>query len=403
MSGADDLETFRRVALPGRPELHDLTLRDGVVAQLVPSPDAGTGATFVATPGLVDSHIHLEKAFLLERMPHEAHTLADAIAMTAQMKRSFTPEDIAERATRVIDAAVAAGVHALRCHVEVDDVLGLMALETVLGLAQERRAQIDLDIVAFPQEGVFTQRRGRELMEAAVAQGVDAIGGIPYNDRSVEEHLDFVFGLATRSGARLDLHLDLSDDPAQRDVVAVIERTLALGLHGRVSVGHLTSLGAMPEEEIRRIADGLAAAGISVACLPATDLHLNGRTRPTRYRGLTPVRPLLEAGVNVSLATNNVQNPFTPFGRGDLFDIAYLFGEAAHFGSAADAQLVLDMVTVNPARALGRTPCVIDVGEPASLALFRATSVRDLVLRRPVPDVVCKDGSTTVRNRSCSA
>ncbi|MFE0420355.1 amidohydrolase family protein [Streptomyces tendae] len=382
----------------------DIAVRGGSITAVEPSTgtggrDAPPGAQVVdaggrlVVPGLIESHLHLEKAYLLDRLPYDAVTLDDAITLTALLKKNFTPEDMRARALRVLRGAVAHGVTHVRCHVEVDDTLMSSAMETMTALREEVSKFVTLQIVVFPQDGLTTQRHGRELMRRAVASGADVVGGIPYNDPDKEGHLDFVFELAVEHGLPLDFHIDLSDDPRQRDILDVVERTHQAGLHGRVTAGHVTSLGSVPAPQASEICAAIAEAGIHVVVLPATDVYLNGRhdTQAPR-RGLTPVRMLRDAGVNVSLATNNIQNPFTPFGRGNILDSALMLAELCHLGTARDAEYVLDMMTGNPAEALRLPAHAITPGADADLVLFDAADARGVLNDCARPDVVVKHG-----------
>jgi cytosine deaminase len=393
---------YGRARLRGRNELCDLHVADGLIVQIAPStfetadPDGGgyvdlAGA--LVLPALVEAHLHLEKAYLLDRMPREATSLADAIALTSELKRTFTAADIRSRSLRLLRSALSCGVTTVRAHVEVDDVLGLNAMEAILALREEVRDYVDIQVVAFPQEGLTSQRTARALHAAAVDLGADVIGGIPYVDDDPDFHLDLAFDLAEASGRPLDFHLDFSDDPSQLDIVGVVERTIAHGMQGRVTVGHLTSLGSVEPRLAQQIAELIARAGISVVALPATDVYLNGRgdTMAPR-RGLTPVRLLLDAGVNVALATNNVQNAFTPFGRGRLTETATMFAALCHFGSLADAETVVEMMTDRAAIAVGLANHDIAVGAPATFAVFDACSPRDLLGDAVLVEHVVKDG-----------
>ncbi|MCW2856760.1 MAG: Cytosine deaminase [Marmoricola sp.] len=374
---------FGRARLRGRADLCDLHVADGRIVQIGASecehPDVDLAGALVL-PGLVEAHLHLEKAYLLDRMPREATSLADAIALTSQLKSTFTPADIRTRSLRLIRAAMGCGVTTVRAHVEFDDVLGLTAVEAILALREEVRDFLDLQVVAFPQEGLTSQRTARALFCSAIELGADVVGGIPYADDDPGEHLDLAFDLAERTGRPLDFHLDFSDDPDQLDIIGVAERTIARGLQGRVTVGHLTSLGSVEPARACAIADLIAQAGISVVALPATDVFLNGRAdQVAPRRGLTPVRLLLEAGVNVALATNNVQNPFTPFGRGRITETASLLAALCHFGSLAETDTVVEMITDRAAVAVGLTDHAVVEGAPATFAVFDARTARDLL------------------------
>ena len=365
----------------------DVRVTGGVISGIEPAADPTGAQDRYLIPGLVESHIHLEKAYLLDRMPREAATLAEAIRMTAALKATFTRSDIRRRSLRVLRAGLAHGVTTFRAHVELDDVLELRAIDTLLELRDEVRGRVDLQIVAFPQEGLFTQRRGLDLMRAAILSGIDAIGGIPYADSDAGQHLDAVFALAETSGLPLDFHVDLSDDPDRLDIVGIAQRTIAAGLQGRVNAGHVTSLGSADSVTLAATVDLLRQADISVITLPTTDVFLNGRSDsgPPR-RGLTPVARLLEGGVNVAVSTNNIQNAFTPFGRGSLIDTAVLLASLCLFGSAEEALTVVDMMSTRAARAIGADASGLAVGAPATFSVWPLSHEREILgdVDRPI-------------------
>jgi cytosine deaminase len=340
-----------------------------------------------ANSGFVESHLHLEKAFLLDQLTHEAETLDDAIAITGELKKCFTKEDIAERARRVLEHEIHYGTTAVRAHVEVDDVLQLKAIETILQLKQEFSDRLRMQIVVFPQEGIFKQRDVKDLMHAALDMGADVVGGIPYNDPDPEEHLDFVFDLAQHYGKPVDVHIDLSDNPEQLDIVSLAHHTIRYGMQGSVTAGHLTSLGSVPADKAARIADLIAEAGITVASLPLTDVYLNGRDdAQAPRRGVTPVGLLMKHGANVVISTNNIQNAFTPFGNGDPLNPANMTAELEHMGSAVQQHAIMNAITVNAEEAnhfAGRECKGIAQGAPANIVLFNAHSEREVFLEHP--------------------
>lgn len=347
----------------------------------------------VLLPGLVEPHIHLDKAYLLDQMKQDATTLDEAIHVTADLKKQFTKEDIKQRSIKVLENCIGYGVTHIRCHVEVDPIIGLKGMEVLLELKKEYADRIDLQLVTFPQEGIFQQQGTAELMEESLIMGADVVGGIPYNDLNPIDHLDFVFELANRFNKPLDLHVDFSDNPEQLDIKDIISRTHKYKLEGRVSVGHLTSLGSVPYDEAKKIAAEIAKADIHVMSLPATDLFLNGRSDLERVRrGVTPVKLLLEEGVNVIVGTNNIQNPFTPFGTGDPLDIAILLAHVAQMGTLKDSETLLDMTTTHAARALGIPSHGIALHNRADLVLFDTVNVRNVLLERPNRLGVWKNG-----------
>ena len=228
------------------------------------------------TPGLVEAHIHLDKALLLERAPSVEGTLAEAIRVTGEAKRRFTVEDIRARARAVLDMAVRHGTTAMRSHVEVDPIVGLTGLEASLPLKREYAPALDLQLCAFAQEGILQAPGTEALLAEALRGGADLVGGCPYNDTDARAHIDIVFRLAREFGVDADFHADFFDEPEHLHVRYIAEQTVRHGWQGRVAVGHVTELAALPPGAGR---DRRAAprAGIGVIVLPATDLYLMGR------------------------------------------------------------------------------------------------------------------------------
>ncbi|HXJ23806.1 MAG TPA: amidohydrolase family protein, partial [Polyangia bacterium] len=238
-----------------------------------------------------------------------------------------------------------------------------------------------LDLVAFPQRGL--ERSGMpELLAAAMAAGLHVVGGCPYVDADPRAHLDRVFALAERHGAPVDLHLDFSDDPSLSLLPLVVERTRAHGMAGRVTVGHLTTVAAMPLDEQARALDALAAAGVSLVVLPATDLYLAGHGEPGT-RSLAPWERAVDRGVRVAIANNNLENPFAPFGNGNLLQAAWLAGLTRRAATPARRQSLLDAITRAPAAILGLAPHGPTVEADAHLALLDSDDPDDVILRAP--------------------
>jgi cytosine/creatinine deaminase len=351
-------------------------------------------------PGLVESHFHLDKALLGAGAPADAGSVAGAIRATAEMKRRFTREDIHARARRAIELALRHGTTAMRTHVEVDPIVGLAGMEAILPLQREYAWAIDLQLCVFPQEGIFKASGTEKLMRAALAMGGEAVGGVPYNDGDPLAHLDLVFDLAREFDRDVDLHLDFADDADRLLVGAVAERTMTRGWEGRVCAGHMTALGALAPAELDPVVRKIRDAGISILVLPATDLYLMGRADVRNVRrGLAPARRLHEAGVNVAVSTNNVQNPFTPFGDADLLRVANLLATAGHFGTAEDLVLVLRMATEHGARALRRPDHGVREGARADLVLLDCTEPAEAVGAIPERLMVIKAGRVVVTNQ----
>jgi cytosine deaminase len=393
---------IRRCRLPDRGDLVDLGIRGGRIAatgDLTGAPAAETvdARGRLVLPGLVEAHIHLDKALLLDRVAAPEGTLAEAIRVTGEAKRHFTVEDIRARARRVLDLAIAAGTTAMRTHVEVDPIVGLRGMEAVLPLRKEYAPAIDLQVCAFAQEGILQAPGTEELLREALRMGADLVGGCPYNDTDGVEQIAIVFRLAREFDVDADFHADFFDEPDHLHVREIAAETRRSGWEGRVAVGHLTELAALPAPEQDAIIAEIRSAGIGVISLPATDLYLMGRRDERNVRrGLTPIRRLLAAGVPVALASNNIKNPFTPVGTADLAHLGFLAAVAGHMGAVGQMRALVECLTTHPARILRLTDYGLDVGCRADLVLWECAEPEDVVASLPPRALVVKNGRVTV-------
>jgi cytosine deaminase len=375
--------------------LADLVLGGGRVlrvAPAVPSPPAGGAATVLRAggraviPALVDAHVHLDKAFLLADAEEDggppAPDLGAAIAAVARLRARVSLDRVRRGAERAIDRLIANGVTAARAHVEIDPAVGLDLCRLLQELARARRDALALQLVAFPQRGLEAPGMP-ELLAAAMAEGLSVVGGCPYVDADPARHLDLVFALAERHAAPVDLHLDFSDDPGRSLLPLVVERTRAHGMAGQVTIGHVTTLAAMPPDAQARALQALAEAGIALVVLPATDLYLGGHGEPGS-RSLAPWERAADAGVRVAIANNNLENPFAPFGNGNLLQAAWLAGLTRRAAAPARRRTLFDAVTRAPAAILGLPPHGPATGADAHLALLDGDGDGpDVALRAP--------------------
>jgi cytosine deaminase len=359
-------------------------------------------------PGLVEPHLHLDKALLDTELdteldtqrPNLVGTLASAIAVTGQLKKQFTHESVRERAARVLEQAVGHGTTVIRAQPDVDPLVGLLCVEVMLQLRAQYRDLVELQVVAFPQEGILRQPGTRELLVEALRLGADVVGGCSYQEATLDqchEHVDLVFELAERFGVPVDIHADFADDTADpRFGLArhIAERTRAHGMAGRVTLGHMTSLSALEPDARKRTLADLADAGVAVVVLPATDLHLGGRGDQVNVRrGIAPVGELLAAGVRTGLSSNNVRNAFTPFGNADVLDIALLLAHTAHLSSPAELSRLIEMVTEDAAHIVGINERYgLRVGADADLVVLAAPTATEALLRRAHRRLVLKGG-----------
>ncbi|MDT7605648.1 MAG: cytosine/creatinine deaminase [Pseudonocardiales bacterium] len=394
----------------------DIAVESGRISWIGPKFD-GTSKSILdcggdaVISGLIEPHLHLDKALLDAERPNEAGTLAGAIAVTGELKRSFTHAGVRRRAARVLEQAVTNGTSLIRAHPDIDPIVGLLGFDVVLGLREDYADLVDLQVVAFPQEGILRAPGTLDLLVEALRRGADVIGGCSYNEESVEDsrrHVDLVFGLAERFGVPVDIHADFADDDSDpRFGLAeyIAERTRGSGLGGQVTLGHMTSLAGLDPAHRKDVLADLADAGVAVVVLPATDMHLSGRAdRVNIRRGIAPVRELLDAGVRTGLSSNNVRNGFTPFGNTDVLDIALFLAQTSHLGSPEDFRQLIGMVTTGAADIVGAaTDYGVRPGALADLVVLDAATPEEALLSRSARRFVLKNGrvvaSTEVRTR----
>ncbi len=255
----------------------------------------------------------------------------------------------------------------------------LKGFHAIQRLQKEYRWAIDIEICVFPQEGLLNDPGTEELLIAACEQGADLVGGCPYTDSDPHGQIARIFDIARRFDRDIDFHLDFDLDPSRMDLDEVCRQTQAAGWGGRVTVGHVTKLSAIGRERFAEIAERLADAGVAVTVLPATDLYLMGRDHDHDVpRGVTPAHRLLDHGVVCSIATNNVLNPFTPFGDCSLLRMANLYANVAQIGRPTELASCLDMVTTLPAKLMNLKNYGIKIGNPADLVVLDCKRLRRL-------------------------
>jgi cytosine deaminase len=375
---------IRNVVVGSDDEPVDIGIRAGMIAAMAPrlrceAVEEADGEGMLATAGFVDSHIHLDKACILDRCSICEGTLAEAVRETSRAKAAFTEDDVYRRAARVVEKAILHGTNRMRTFVEVDPRAGLRSFEAIKRIRTDYAFAIDIQVCAFAQEGLTGEAETLALLEVALAGGADMIGGCPYTDRDPQAHVAQIFDLAEIHGVAVDFHLDFDLDPLNTNLPAVVEETLRRGYQGRVSIGHVTNLSAMDPIRLREVAAMLAAAGIAVTVLPATDLFLNGRDHDRLVpRGVAPAHILAQQGVVTSIATNNVLNPFTPYGDACLPRMANLYANVAQLSRAADLETVFGMIGATAARQMGFAHG-LQVGAPADIVLVDATSAEAVV------------------------
>lgn len=384
-----------------RPERLDIAIgADGRIAQLgamvqgPPNTKVVDLTDRLVSPGLIDVHQHLDKTRTLRAIPNPSGTLAGAVAAFNDYAAKISPDDLGRRADRTVEACLAHGTIAIRTHANVDPVLQVRAVEMLVDLRERWRQRVRIQVVAFVTAGATRMgATAKAWLDDAIRAGADVIGGTPAISDDPAAFLDMLFDAAERHALPIDLHLDEHLDASRQLFDAVIERTKARKMSGRVAIGHCSALSAMKPDDARRVIEGFAQAEISVITLPTANLFLQGREAETLPpRGLTRVKELVEAGVRVAAATDNIQDPFVPVGTGDMLEIARWTLLAGHL-STSELGRAFTMVTQAPADIMGfGKDYGIHEGSRADLIVSDADDAEDLVASGPPVRAVLMEG-----------
>ena len=363
------------VRLPGREGEWVIAVSGGSIGAIEREIDGGPrhdGGGCLAFPGYVEAHIHLDKALILDRCDMCAPSLASAVAESARAKAEASEADVYARAARVVEMAILHGTTCMRSFVELDPGAGTRGFDAILRVRRDYAWAVDIQVCAFAQEGLTQEPETERLLVHALEHGADLIGGCPYRDSDPAGHIRRILDLAVRFDVDADFHIDFDLDPASPDLPALIDETEARGWQGRVVAGHATKLSAMAPEAVEMLGRRLAAAGIGIVALPSTDLFLTGRDADRLApRGVAPLARLRDLGVVTATASNNIQNPFTPYGDANPLRMANLYANLAHLASDAELAHAFDMVADGAARLIGR-PRRLEVGAPADIVLVDA-------------------------------
>ncbi len=347
----------------------------------------------LVSPGLIETHVHLDKSRILDRCTPSPNRGSDHMMRVSAVKPDFTVEDVYARARATLEACVLNGATHMRTHVEVDPNIGMRSFEALLQLREDMRWAIDLDLCVFAQEGMTNVPEADANVEEGLKRGVPVIGGAPGYDPDHPGHITRVFELAREYGADVDLHLDVGPTTNDMDIHLVCDLTEQYGMGGRVAIGHGTKYSCLPPDRMADLARRLADVGITVTVLPATDLFVMGRHLDHNIiRGVTDANVLIGHGVNCCLSTNNVLNPFTPFGDGSLIRIANLYANVVQRGMNEELKQCFDMMTSHPARLIGLDHHTIAAGNPADLVLWNAGDPAEAVATIALPLLGFKRG-----------
>lgn len=369
----------------------NIAVEDGHISSLGPSPvDAGGAEVIdlqgnVVLPGLVDGHIHLDKSFVGDRWrPHRpAATLRERLAIEKQELAATLP--IAKRADALIARAVSFGTIAMRSHVDVDATTGLTNLHAVMEARDKWRGIVDIELVAFPQAGVVSCPGTADVLDNAVLEGAQVVGGIDPTvmDGDAEAQLNIVFGIADKRGAKIDIHLHEHGQQGIDQLHRIAARTSALGLHGRVSVSHAFGLGDVEAKVVDQVAVELAKAGISIM------------TNAPGDHPFPPILQLRRAGVRVFAGNDNIQDAWWPYGNGDMLQRAMIVGYRSGFHTDEELRVALDMATTEAAAVIGKRDYGLAVGNPASFLVVKAPNAAAAVATATHARILVRQGQIT--------
>jgi cytosine deaminase len=400
--GAMDL-VVRNARLADAPDATpvDIGVMGGKIVAVQPGLDVAApsyDANFRLTcAGLIETHIHLDKSRIADRCAPETGREPMAMERVSAVKHTFTIEDTYRRAARTLEGCIKFGVTRMRSHVELDAGVELRTFEAIAALKRDYAWAIDLELCVFPQEGLTNNPRAGELLVEALKRGAGAIGAAPNFDPDHAGQIHRVFDLAREYDVDIDMHLDSGNSPDDMDIDLVCELTGKYGLGGRVAIGHGCKYSTMKADAFHALARRIADAGVAVTSLPATDLFMQGRDRTDNVRrGVVDANALVEQGVNCSISTNNVLNPFTPFGDCSLIRMANLQANVCQIGDPHRLRECFAMITERSARLMNLRDYGIAVGNPADIAVIDAFTPEQAVAENAAPVVVFKGGVRTV-------
>jgi len=347
-------------------------------------------------PPLVETHIHLDKACIFSRCELHKGTLSEAIEQTANAKANFTYEDVYSRGKKVIEKAIKQGTSYMRTHVEIDPVIGLTGFRAIQQLKKDYAWGITLSLCVFPQEGLHNNAGTYELLEEALQSGADLLGGCPYTDSLPEKQIETLFELAVKHDVDLDFHLDFGLDNQHMLLPNVIEMTIKHDYQQRVTVGHVTKLSTLPRDQLLIMAEKMSLAGVHLTALPSTDLFLMGREFDHNIpRGVAPLMPLSKAGVNCSISSNNIENPFTPYGDCSQVRQANLFANIAQLATKMELVQCLDWVSSDSAKLMRIEHYGLILNMPADAIFFPVKERAEIIATIQSPSLGIKNGKIT--------
>lgn len=398
---------IRNANLPDGRKRIDIAVKDGKIAAIEASIAAEAKEEIDATdrlvsPPFVDPHFHMDATLSLglPRM-NISGTLLEGIALWGELRPIVTKEELVDRALRYCDLAVTQGLLFIRSHVDTSDPK-LVTAEALLEVKDRVKPYIDLQLVAFPQDGYYRAKDGVASLSRALDMGVDIVGGIPHFERTMDEgraSVEALCRIAADRGLPVDMHCDETDDPMSRHIETLAAETIRFGLQGRVAGSHLTSMHSMDNYYVSKLIPLMAEARINVIPNPLINIMLQGRhdTYPKR-RGMTRVRELMDAGLNVSFGHDCVMDPWYSMGSGDMLEVGHMAIHVAQMAGIEDKKKIFDALTVNSAKTLGLEGYGLEKGCNADFVVLQAVDTLEALRLKPNRLAVIKRGKIIARS-----
>jgi cytosine/creatinine deaminase len=366
----------------------DIAIKDGVIVDIDNQIYGDANVVFdaqkrITIPGFVDCHTHLDKCLLNEQQPYQEGTGPQKGALTYEMKKNFTIEDITVRAEKMINRAIKAGTLHWRTNVDVDGSVGLKGIEALLKLKKKYEKLIHIQVAAFAQEGVFWDGQTEVLLEEALKIGADLVGGHTIAKGEGEKHIDFILDLAKKYGVKADFHLDESGNREHYLLPYLSKKIVENNLQGQVNGIHLCTLSALTPEELEEAMKYIEDAQLSVTVAPTA----------ISTRNIAPVKRVLKTGVSVGLASDNMRDFFNPLGSGDVKQVALLLSYLQRFFLQEEVEQVFKMITDGGAKVLSLKDYGIKIGATADVTVLDASSVNEVIAYQSQPAFTVRAGT----------
>ena len=400
---------IKNVQIRNKEGYWDISIQNGLIVQIdrninsIENEEIIDGEKGFVMPPYVDSHIHLDYvATCGDPSYNVSGTLLEGIDIWGERKKTVTHDDVKSRSTNVLKWLIASGIQHVRTHVNTDET-GLTSLKAMLEVKQELAPLIDIQIIGFPQYGILNYENGLELLEESLKLGADGIGAIPHFEDTREDAVDSIkeiFKLADKYNALVDVHCDEIDDDHSRAIEVVASQAYKYGMGNLVTASHTTAMGSYNDAYASKLFSLLQKSNINFVSNPTINIHLQGRndTYPKR-RGVTRVKELLEAGLNVSFGNDDIMDPFYPIGYGNMLDVLNMGVHVCQLTGYQQLIDSFDLITTNGAKTLNISDNYgIEVGKPGNLIIVPAENEYDIIRRLVKPIYSIRKGKIIARS-----